>query len=106
NSGSNKKRASRRLGSSFQNAQPTSAKFFRRRISAACARVGALESGFTVDPCATMRSAELELLVTIQRSTSNAQRSTSNLIESWALSVERWAFNLKRCGFALTKTPI
>jgi hypothetical protein len=28
----------------------------RRRISAACASVGALESGFTVEPCATIKS--------------------------------------------------
>jgi hypothetical protein len=49
--------ASRKLGSSFQNAHPTSAKTFRRRISAVCASVGALESGFTVEPCATMSSA-------------------------------------------------
>jgi hypothetical protein len=27
------------------------------RISAACASVGALESGFTVEPCATIKSA-------------------------------------------------
>jgi hypothetical protein len=58
-SGSNKKSASRKLGSSFQNAHSTSAKIFLRRISAACANVGALESGFTVEPCATMRSAVL-----------------------------------------------
>ena len=44
--------ASRKLGSSFQNAHSTSAKIFRRRISAVCANVGALESGFTVEPCA------------------------------------------------------
>src|SRR5437867_10126744 len=56
-SGSNKNNASRKLGSSFQNAQPTFAKIFRRRISAACASVGALESGFTVEPCATINSA-------------------------------------------------
>ncbi len=31
----------------------------QHRISAECAKVGALESGFTVDPWATMRSAEL-----------------------------------------------
>src|SRR5437870_1772792 len=55
-SGSNKKIASRRLGSSFQNAHSTSAKIFRRRISAACASVGALESGFTVEPCATINN--------------------------------------------------
>src|SRR6266568_3679797 len=57
-SGSNKNSVSRRLGSSFQKAHPTSAKTFRRRISAACASVGALESGFTVEPWATIRSAE------------------------------------------------
>src|SRR5213083_3494532 len=56
-SSAKKNRASRRLGSSFQNAQPTSAKTFRRRISAACASVGALESGLTVEPCATIKSA-------------------------------------------------
>jgi hypothetical protein len=56
-SGSNKKSASRKLGSSFQKAHATSAKIFRRRISAACASVGALESGFTVEPWATIKSA-------------------------------------------------
>src|SRR5437762_5901064 len=54
-SGSNRNTASRKLGSSFQNAHFTSAKIFRRRMSAACARVGALESGFTVEPCATIK---------------------------------------------------
>ena len=54
---SNRKSASRKLGSSFQNPHSTAAKIFRCRISAACASVGALESGFTVEPCATMRSA-------------------------------------------------
>jgi len=29
-----------------------------RRIFGACASVGALESGFTVEPCATIKSAE------------------------------------------------
>src|SRR5438876_10632810 len=62
--GSNKKIASRRLGSSFQKAHPTSAKIFRRRISAACASVGALESGFTVEPCATIKSAASDLYFT------------------------------------------
>src|SRR6266478_4345271 len=63
-SGSNKKITSRKLGSSFQNAQPTSAKISRRRISAACASVGALESGFTVEPCATINSAASDLYST------------------------------------------
>src|SRR5207247_7713996 len=57
NPGSNRNIASRKLGSSFQNAHPTSAKSLRRRISAACASVGALESGFTVEPWATIKSA-------------------------------------------------
>src|SRR4029453_5998564 len=56
-SGSNRNNASRKLGSSFQNAHSTFAKIFRRRISAACASVGALESGFTVEPWATIKSA-------------------------------------------------
>src|SRR5947199_7365070 len=60
-SGSNKKIASRKLGSSFQNAHCTSAKTPRRRISTACASVGALESGFTVEPCATINSAAVAL---------------------------------------------
>src|SRR6058998_2120426 len=55
-SGSNRNNASRKLGSSFQNAHSTSAKIFRRRISAECASVGALESGFTVEPCATINN--------------------------------------------------
>src|SRR5437773_9551586 len=76
--GSNKKIASRRLGSSFQKAQPTWAKIFRRRISAACASVGALDSGFTVEPCATIKSAlsslELIELGNVERRTPNVQR--------------------------------
>src|SRR5437870_10350337 len=63
-SGSNKKSPSRKLGSSFQKAHPTSAKIFRRRISAACASVGALESWFTVEPCATIKSAASDLYFT------------------------------------------
>src|SRR5438093_3524821 len=63
-SGSNRKIASRKLGSSFQNAHSTSAKIFRRRISTACASVGALESGFTVEPCATINSAAVALRFT------------------------------------------
>src|SRR6267378_1339336 len=63
-SGSNRNNASRKLGSSFQNAHSTSAKIFRRRISAACASVGALESGFTVEPCATINSAASDLYST------------------------------------------
>src|SRR6266511_2674245 len=80
-SGSNKKSASRRLGSSFQKAHPTSAKISRRRISAACASVGALESGFTVEPWATMRSAILSFraIQQRQRPTLNAQRPMFNL---------------------------
>jgi hypothetical protein len=54
-SGSNEKIASRKLGSSFQKAHSTPAKIFRRRISAAWANVGALESGFTVEPWATIK---------------------------------------------------
>src|SRR3954452_5911287 len=65
-SGSNKNNASRKLGSSFQNAHSTSANMFRRRISAACASVGALESGFTVEPCATTNKAALCIRVTLQ----------------------------------------
>src|SRR5947199_1022684 len=63
-SGSNKKVASRKLGSSFQKAHSTSAKIFRRRISTASASVGALESGFTVEPCATINSAAVALRFT------------------------------------------
>ena len=43
----------RMLGSSFQNAQCTSPKIFRRINSSAWSKVGALESGFTVEPCPT-----------------------------------------------------
>src|SRR5438094_3686043 len=73
NPGSNRNIASRKLGSSFQNAHPTSAKTFRRRISAACPRVGALESGFTVEPWATIRSAVLffEVMQITKRRTPN-----------------------------------
>src|SRR5438874_13790827 len=77
-SGSNKNSASRKLGSSFQKAHSTSAKTFRRRISAACASVGALESGFTVEPWATMRRAVLSFEVIQMRKTSDAERSASN----------------------------
>src|SRR5438552_6959489 len=73
-----KNRASRKLGSSFQNAQPTSAKTFRRRISAACTSVGALESGFTVEPCATIKRALCSLELMRTQKPSNVQRSTSN----------------------------
>src|SRR5438874_5490499 len=77
--GSNKKSASRKLGSSFQNAQLTSRKILRRLISAACANVGALESGFTVEPCATIRRAVLSVIQqnNVQRPTLNVQRSIS-----------------------------
>src|SRR5262252_7099290 len=81
NSGSNRNNASRKLGSSFQNAYSTSAKIFRRRISAACASVGALECGFTVEPCATINKAlpllELIELRNVQRPTLNVQCSIS-----------------------------
>src|SRR5687768_1092698 len=43
----------RRLGSSFQNAQWTSPKIFRRMSVSACSNVGALESGLTVEPWPT-----------------------------------------------------
>src|SRR6266571_632650 len=76
-SGSKRKIASRRLGSSFQNAHCTSPKMFRRRISAACASVGALESGFTVEPCPTMRSALSDFanieIRNVERATPNVQ---------------------------------
>src|SRR6266511_894350 len=75
-SGSNKKSASRKLGSSFQKPHSTSAKILRRRISAACASVGALESGFTVEPCATIRSAAFDC--TTKHRTSDIGRPTSN----------------------------
>ncbi|PYJ52988.1 MAG: hypothetical protein DME83_03800 [Verrucomicrobia bacterium] len=75
-SGSNKKSASRKLGSSFQKAQPTSAKSFRRRISAACVSVGGLESEFTVEPCPTIKSALLDLEVIFA---SNVGRQTPNV---------------------------
>src|SRR6266513_5170057 len=78
-SGSNRNNASRKLGSSFQNAHSTSAKIFRRRISAACASVGALESGFTVEPCATTNSAVclLELMRTQKRPTACPERKSN-----------------------------
>src|SRR3982751_2337291 len=47
--------ASLRLGSSFQNAQRTSANSSRRRISAAWDQVGALESELTVEPWPTIK---------------------------------------------------
>ena len=97
--GSNKKIASRRLGSSFQKAQPTSAKIFRRRIFAACASVGALESGFTVEPCATIKSAlsllKLMQLRNVQRPTACPERKSngSTRIEArcggWEFSAAR-----------------
>src|SRR5206468_5130628 len=70
-SGSNRNNASRKLGSSFQNAHSTSAKIFRRRISAACASVGALESGFTVEPCPTIKRALCSLEFMRPQKTSN-----------------------------------
>src|SRR5438034_10876637 len=85
-SGSNKKVASRKLGSSFQKAHSTSTKIFRRRISTACAKVGALESGFTVEPCATMMRATFVFPVSAKSSKHNAQRSPSNVIERGAHS--------------------
>src|SRR5436309_11361510 len=90
-SGSNKKIASRRLGSSFQKAQPTSAKTFRRRISAACASVGALESGFTVEPWPTIKSALLDCMEeNVERPTPNVQRR----IQRSAFNIGRWAFSV------------
>src|SRR5438034_8758209 len=78
-SGSNRNNASRKLGSSFQNAHSTLAKIFRRRISAACSNVGALESGFTVEPCATINSALclLELMRTQKRPTACPERKSN-----------------------------
>src|SRR5206468_11017295 len=70
-SGSNRNNASRKLGSSFQNAHSTSAKIFRRRISAACASVGALESGFTVEPCPTIKRALCSMEFMRPQKTSN-----------------------------------
>src|SRR5436190_21519121 len=78
-SASNKKSASRKLGSSFQNAQPTSAKTFRRRISAACASDGALESGLTVEPCATLIRA-VSSCVTNEPSNSVATAQVESII--------------------------
>src|SRR5687767_11298720 len=71
-----KKRASRRLGSSFQKQQATSAKTPRPRMAEACARVGVLEAGFTVEPWPTMRRARDKLGST--KKTSNTLRRTSN----------------------------
>src|SRR6266513_6219499 len=94
-SGSNRNNASRKLGSSFQNAHSTSAKIFRRRISAACASVGTLESGFTVEPCPTIKRALLafEFIRTtenVQRPTFNVQRLNSEKAgRHWTLGVER-----------------
>ena len=56
--GSNSSGQSRKDGSSFQNTQATSANTPRRRMAAACARLGAPESGLTVEPCPTMSRAE------------------------------------------------
>src|SRR5438093_12229990 len=83
-SGSNKKIASRRLGSSFQNAHCTSAKIFRRRISAACASVGALESGFTVEPWPTIKRAAYCFLSMPDRTrrTPSAERPALNYTQA------------------------
>src|SRR5258705_4093597 len=94
-SGSNRNNASRKLGSSFQNAHSTLAKISRRRISAACARVGALESGFTVEPCATINSVPFGLrstLTILPQRTRRAQRSGSpnSLRDLWASVVNLW----------------
>src|SRR5262249_31161306 len=48
----------------YKTATCHSRKLPRRRISAACASVGALESGFTVEPCATINNAAFGLLST------------------------------------------
>src|SRR5438552_16015739 len=68
--------ASRRLGSSFQKPHATSAKIPRRRISAACISVGALESGFTVEPWPTIRSALVEPETMGLTGRGNVERST------------------------------
>src|SRR5687767_476951 len=102
--GSRKKtRASRRLGSSFQKQQATSAKTPRRRMAAAWARVGALEAGFTVEPWPTMRSAELFLACmgsaeNVERPTPNVQSriKDSNRQVPSALTFGRWAFGVGR----------
>src|ERR1700756_1302204 len=79
-SSAKKNRASRRLGSSFQNAHCTSAKIFRRLISAACASVGALESGFTVDPWPTIKSALSDFTEeNVQQPALSASRMASTL---------------------------
>src|SRR5882724_4034725 len=90
-SGSNRNNASRKLGSSFQNAHSTSAKIFRRRISTACASVGALESGFTVEPCATISRAlrPLEVIELRKRLMLNF-----SILLTWALDVERWTLSV------------
>ena len=54
---SNPAAASRMEGSSFQKQQATCPKSPRRRIAAACARLGALESGLVVEPCPTISNA-------------------------------------------------
>src|SRR6266567_5388084 len=79
NSGSNKKIASRKLGSSFQKAHATSTKMFRRRISLAWARVGALESGFTVEPWPTMRSPLWPFEIMLSEKTSNDEPAFARL---------------------------
>jgi hypothetical protein len=61
------------LGSSFQKQHCTSAKRSRRRISAACARFGGLESGFTVDPWPTINKAALLKSVVIAYPDLNAR---------------------------------
>ena len=58
--GSKSSGQSRRPGSSFQNAQATSANWPRRRMAAACARLGAPESGLTVEPCPMMSRAAVD----------------------------------------------
>src|SRR5882724_2784573 len=85
-SGSNRNNASRKLGSSFQNAHSTLAKMLRRRISAACARVGALESGFTVEPCATMSSAasRVRFMLEFYHGGHGGYRGGNSLRDLWA----------------------
>src|SRR5438045_6091268 len=89
-------------------------------MEAACASVGVLDAGFTVEPCPTMSSALDKSEGT--KKTSNAQRPTSNPelktsefthaseFQNWAFGVRRWTFSslfakFHPCAFAPTKIP-
>ena len=101
-----KRCASRRLGSSFQKAHATSAKRLRRRISLACARLGVLESGFTVEPWPTMRSAESARSFRIAPSYGRRPATFVHPeLVAFACECSGAAATVLPCAFALTKIP-